>query len=427
LAFLAAAAFGWSAFSAGCASSLAHRWQDPLGFEVRSDFDQQRVEWLLLSEAAPRMRALCELFGVDRLDGLVVSVHDQEGIAVGDDANISGWHNAGEIHVMARWSGMSLEWPSPAATRTLGHELVHALVARAGLSLPRWLEEGVCDVLAASPIGSDGALVLMPNGDREREVRKLRSEGRWLVAPVLLGLRDAYPSDKDLLRPMYAQSASLVFAMLSRRAALTRAALDELAAMTQAQLELEFAAWERALPDTPVAALFGALVRSPDPKVRCATAGELQTRTDDDAWWLAAEVLLADAEVDVRRKIRVGAVYRPAGTAIEQTRYRSFCESTNDQLALAGLAGLAQCGDTAAAVAFLRSLATVDDREWWQALGWIALIVPAADGGRRPLPEVKQVTTPGYVAAFAADLAASIESLGPRLVWDPKVMIYRLR
>jgi hypothetical protein len=43
------------------------------------------------------------------------------------------------------------------------------------------------------------------------------------------------------------------------------------------------------------------------------------------------------------------------------------------------------------------------------------------------LPEVKQVTTPGYVAAFAADLAASIESLGPRLVWDPKVMIYRLR
>lgn len=411
-----------------CSTDLAHRWRDPeLGFEVATDFDPLQVERMLRSEALPRIRALCGVFGVDSLEGLRISVHDQASIPMEGGFHVQGWHQTGEIHLMASWAGVELSIPTWESLRNLDHELVHALVERTELALPRWMEEGLCEVLSSAPLDAGGRLVPMPDGDRDRAARRLRAEGRWLSGPELLALRDAYPADPRDLAPMYAQGTSLTYALLSCSPVTSRADLQALAALSPAALAAACAAWERAFDTTPLAALLEPFVRSPDAAVRDAAARELGGPTADGAWWRAATALLCDPEPEVRTTMRVRALHRPPADEGTLARFRAWRDGSEPELRRAGLVALAQCGDAAAAAAFGRALADVAGPEWWQPLLWVAMIVPAEHGGRRDWPDSTRAGEAGYLAGFGAELADSIDRLWPRLAWDESRAAYALR
>jgi hypothetical protein len=425
---LAVALASLLAFSA-CAADLPNRWTDPtFGFEVRTDFKQYEVEAMFDKKLVRKFAALCALFEVTSLADLRISVHDHGKLPRGEDASVVGWHDSGEIHLMAHWDGTNLAMPDIATERNLEHEFAHALHARARLNAPRWLEEGLCEVLSASPVDASGQLVLMPDTEREVALRKLRAEGRWLTAPALLALRDGYPSDPDQLAPMYAEATSFTWYLLADCAHPTRATLAALVARSPEQLAEQFAAWEAQLGSTSIARLLTPFASSADPNTRLAVANALGNSNHDDAWWSLAASLLADPDVNVRASARIRAAYRPDGDPSSVAHLRAWRDSADRNLHLAGLGALAQCGDIDAAVQFCRTVGGTQDKEWEQPLCWMALILPADGSKTHAYPDLGLLfIEPNYLHEFASALADEYERLRPRVEWDPHAMRYRWR
>src|SRR5262249_19870046 len=160
-------------------------------------------------------------------------------------------------------------------------------------------EEGLCEVLSASVVDAAGTLVLLPHGDREREVRKLRAAGRWLPADELLALRAGYPADPAQLPPVYAGGPAFAWFPLAGVTSPSRAELVALEAMSDDALRTRFATFEQQLAATTVTHLFAPFVRHRDAQVREAAANGIDLAAGDDGWQLAA-ALLADADEAVR-------------------------------------------------------------------------------------------------------------------------------
>lgn len=414
---------------AACAADLPHRWTDAeFGFEVHSDFARAQTALLFDDELGRRVRALCAAFGVASLRDVDVFVHDQEAQPRGADASVVGWHDRGEVHLLAAWNGAALGLPDPATEQRFGHELVHALVALAGLELPRWLEEGLCEVLSASPIDADGRLVPMPNGARERELRRLRAQGRWLDADTLLLQRDGYPDDPQLLPPMYAEGTSLCWLLLAERGAPTRALFAALAELPEHELRRHFAAWEGGLDATSVAQLLAPFAAHHDAHVRLAVADGAGTDIDDAAWWPVARALLADPEARVRQSARIRLVYRPVASATARAGFRRWADDADRNVQLAGLLALAQCGDLDAAIQWLRALRGMDDADWWQPLVWLVLLAPGDTRAPRAFPDDTRARGEAdYLRDYGQSFASDLERLRPRLRWDDAARRWRLQ
>ncbi len=87
---------------------------------------------------------------------------------------------------------------------TATHEFVHLLVARAGMKLPVWLNEGLAELYETLAPQGDKVLVGTPGPGQAASVR----QGRWLSLETLttVGMRSAYYNEKDKANTFYAQS-----------------------------------------------------------------------------------------------------------------------------------------------------------------------------------------------------------------------------
>lgn len=402
---------------AACTTDLPHRWVDPeFGFTVRSDFEPTKAELLFRSELNLRLRALCAAFGVPSLAAIEVFVHDQDAIPHGG-ADIAGWHDQGAVHVLAAWSGSGLGLPDPASTHLFAHELVHALCDLADVQPPRWLEEGLCEVLASAPIAADGRIVAMPYGPRERELLRLRAQSRWLTVDALLALRAGYPADTAQMPPMYAQSTSFAAFLLARERTVDRSVLVRLAAMDDTALRSQFAAWEQTL-DLPLSARLEPFAAAAEPAVRTVVTQNLGP-PDGAAWWRIAARLLADAEPAVRTAARLPLLYQIPLDADGERQARAWSTAADAELRRSGLIALAQNGDLDAAIAFCRSLREPGAVGWWQPALWVSLLVPIRGAPMPAALDLDRIADAQYLGDHGEQLAQALARLRPELQWLP--------
>jgi len=360
---------------AACAQSLEHRWRDPrFGFEVQSGFPRIFVEGLVASKLEAQLLVLGRVFGVDDVSGLRVFVYDEDPPALGD-ARVGGFHRSGELHLFARFLGSRIGIPHPTTEHTLGHELVHALVAMAGLELPTWMEEGLAEVLASSAPDGQGVL-LWYDMQRERQARSLLAAGRALDAAALLALRDEYPQG-EALPAMYAQAASFVAFLMQVgdiapiAPAEVRARLDRMLAATPAELTARFTAWERELASTGANAQLLRMATAGTGPARRLCASSMHGQPRDQDWWAVAERLLADDDVAVRTSTRITVAFNPESR--DHDRFVGWRDAGARPLRMAALAALAQLGDADAALALLEEIGGPADVEWVQPLLWVLM------------------------------------------------------
>ncbi|MFN3241349.1 MAG: hypothetical protein ACE37K_07510 [Planctomycetota bacterium] len=410
---------------AACRADLPHRWRHPaLGFEMHSDFELVRTEFVFDADVRARIDALRRLFGQDDLDGLHVYVHDEATAQLGE-LRVSGWHGGDEIHVMAGYGGdLKAAMPVMASRETFLHELVHALVERAGLTLPRWYEEGLCEVLSASMLDAQGRLIWLPNVARERTARQLLGRDAWLDAAQLLSFVDCYPDRPERAAALYAEGTSFTWFLLRDEPPTDVAAIAAVAESPPEELQRRFVGWQRMVATGTVSDLMLPLSRHELARVRERAADGLDQDPASDGWWQAATRLLDDPDRDVRTTMRLRALVRPHDSDLAALRYADWSTSGRRQLRLAGLLALAQLGGLQAAQRFCREL-TVDDHEWAQPLLWLVLIAPSEGGGRRALDSA-MLMRPETMVAAARGLADDLEAMAPRLRFDQRARRYLL-
>ncbi|MCK5942846.1 MAG: hypothetical protein KAI24_12795 [Planctomycetes bacterium] len=408
-----------------CRSSLPHRWRHPaLGFEMHSDFDLVRTEYVFDRDVRARIAALQRLFGVDDLRGLHVYVHDASDGRLGG-LRVAGWHGGGEIHVMAGYGkDLQAAMPKMSSQETFLHELVHALVQRAELQLPRWFEEGLCEVLSSSILDGEGRLLLLPNVERERLARRLWGRDEWLSGVQLLAYDDHYPDDEPRMSALYAEGTSFVWHLVREQPPADAAAIRAVAARPRAELLAAFHSWRDEVASGSLSRLMLPLCAHPHPAVRRHAADGLDPDPSDEGWWQAAARLLADPDRGVRATMRLRALLFPPDSADAALRYADWSTAEDRQLRLAGLLALAELGGVRAAQRFCREL-TEADGEWGQPMIWLLTAVPRADGGRRRLPP-EMLSSPQELVRGARALADELELLAPRLSFDAAARRYRL-
>lgn len=391
---------------------------------MHSDFELVRTEYVFDADLRARVEALRSLFGEVELDGLHVYVHDEATAKLGSMA-VHGWHGGDEIHVMAGYGDdLQAVMPRLSSRAIFLHELGHALVQRAELELPRWFEEGLCEVLSASILNDRGELVWMPHVERERLARRLRGRDIWLDGEQLLAFDDGYPDDPELAAALYAQGTSFTWFLLRRDPPADAAEIAALAAASPDDLLERFALWEREVASGSLSELLLPLSGHELAEVRERAAAGLDQDPSSDGWWQAARRLLDDPEVSVRGAMRLRVLSRPHDSAAAALRYADWSTSGRRQLRLAGLLALGQLGGLQAAQRFCRSL-TVDDLEWAQPLLWLILVVPAEQGGRRPL-DAAFLSNAEQMVVVARALADDLEAMASELRFDSRAGRYRL-
>lgn len=411
--------------AAACQADLPHRWRHPaLGFEMHSDFELVRTEFVFDAALRARIDALRQLFGQDDLAGLHVYVHDEATAQLGA-MKVSGWHGGDEIHVMAGYGqDLRAAMPTMSSRTTFLHELVHALVHRSELDLPRWFEEGLCEVLSASELGPDGRLIWLPNVGRERVARRLVGRDSWLSAEQLLSFDDHYPADPKQAVALYAQAASFSWFLLRDDLPVDAVGIAAVVQQPRVALQVRYADWQRSVARGTLGDLMLPLSRHELASVRETAAMGLEPDPSSSAWWDAAERLLDDPEQHVRASMRLRSLSRPSDTGEATLHYADWGTSDRRQLRLAGWVALAQLGGLEAAQRFCREL-TEGDVEWGQPLLWLAMITPALDGRRRPL-DPRWLASGEALVAGARKLADELQAMAPRLRFDARARRYLL-
>jgi len=409
--------------TAGCRAELPYRWRHPgLGFEMHSDFELVRTEYVFDAELRARIEALQALFEPASLAGLHVYVHDEATAQLGG-MTVSGWHGGGEVHVMAGY-GDDLQSPMPmmSSRETFLHELVHALVQRAGLELPRWYEEGLCEVLSASMLDEQGQLIWLPNVERERIARRLRGREAWLDGEQLLSFDDHYPDDAGRAAALYAQGTSFTWFLLRDALPSNAASIAAVPALPRERLLRRFDAWQAQIASGTLSDLMLPLSSHPVAAVRDYAASGLDQDPGNPAWWDAAERLLDDPERWVRATMRLRVLSQPNDSDAASLRYADWSTSDRRQLRLAGWLALAQLGGVQAAQRFAREL-RVEDHEWAQPLLWLLMIVPAQDGSRRAL-DAAMLSDADAMVRVARELADDVEAMAATLRFDERAGRY---
>ena len=396
---------------ASCAAPFPHRWANGhFGYEIASGLPKQSVHLMLEKSVDERLRAFCPIFAVEDLTGLKVFVHDALAPEYGA-GRIRGVHRRGEIHVFARFRDGRLKMPAPHAQATIAHEMVHALAMRAGLDLPRWMEEGLAEVLASSGVDGEGRVTLWFHTKHEGVARALSGTPAWLPADQLFAIRDAYPDAKHM-RALYAQSSSFVAHLLrvgegsGIEASEVRERIQRMRTRSADELTREFIAWKTKLTRHGFLQRLDKFAASGDSRIKqlvCTSIGSLPSADAEgaEAWWSLLARLLCDDDEAVRKAARI-RLSLPRSE--DKKRYLAWRRSSDRRLRLIALVDLALLGDRNAAIEMLSSMRGPEDLEWWQPLVWLTM-----KWNPKAMPELNAIVL--RPEKFAAWCRASIATI----------------